>query len=380
MKLEFKNTPKQIELIKAMASKDALKATEARQIFANLVGPTIGQVLNSVDTTRMFYKDFTFAEDDDPSMPVEPLLNVGQNYLSVWSQTTAGGLPSNQVYQVIDEVKFSTYRLDSAMSWDKRYNKKARLDVIAMFLERLVEEITLKTNRKAWIPVLTVLATASNGGVSNVKRAITAGRLTLQDVNKLFSRIRRQNMSWASGSTSTVVGKLTDMVMSVEILEQIREFAFNPINTSAALGITPVTDKAEAGAVVTLPENQRAAILAGGDVQSIFGVRLHELAELGIGQKYNTYFDDVAGSTAYTTPAGAGSAMFTGSSEELVIGLDLTRPFAYRAIQTDGDTGSTFSMSNDDQWVTRSDKLGVYGSLREGRVVTQSRPIHGLIV
>ena len=45
MKLKFKNTPEQVELIKAMGSKRPEVSREASEAFAAFIGPVIQQVL-----------------------------------------------------------------------------------------------------------------------------------------------------------------------------------------------------------------------------------------------------------------------------------------------------------------------------------------------
>ena len=41
MKLKLKNTPEQVELVKALGSKDATVAREAQEAFAAFIGPVI---------------------------------------------------------------------------------------------------------------------------------------------------------------------------------------------------------------------------------------------------------------------------------------------------------------------------------------------------
>jgi hypothetical protein len=332
-------------------------------------------VLDQADTTALVYRSFTYNADDNPTMPVEPLLNIGQDWLSTWSNSVAGGLASNRVYQPIEEIQFTNYRLDSAISWNKRYAAKARLDVISLYLTRLAQEILVKRNRNAWSVVLAALAAGSNGGIANVKRVDTAGLFTLDDLNHLFTRIVRQNLSWVGGSPTESLGKLTDLVMSPEVYEQIRAFAYNPVQTAGALGAV-----AGATANIALPDAQRAAMFAGGGIESLFGVRLQQMVELGVGAKYTLLFDELAGATAYTTDAGTGSAVFAGGSEDLVIGLDLTRDFAWRAIAQDPEDKSTFSLIPDDQFVGRSEVIGFYGWENMGHVVTDTHAIQGLVV
>ena len=45
MKIKLNNTPDQVELIRAMGSKDKSVAAQAQQAFADFIGPVIQQVL-----------------------------------------------------------------------------------------------------------------------------------------------------------------------------------------------------------------------------------------------------------------------------------------------------------------------------------------------
>lgn len=380
MKFKLQNTPQQCELIRATASRDPVTARNAQSTLAGLLQPLIDQVLPQIDTTTAFFSEFRFDQDTDPSLPVEPLLYEGADNLTVWYQNRAGGLPSNFVVAPTSEIKFSTYRLDSAISWDNKFARKSRLDVVSKYLERLMQTILIKTNRQAWSALLTVLATASYNGVSNVKRAITTGAFTLDDLSKLMTRIRRQNESWYGGSTNERLGKLTDLYISPEVMEQIRSMAYNPINTKVANQITPAGGDGDAAGVVTLPEGERAKYFSDADTQTLFNITLHEMNELGTSQVYNTLFKQVAGSTAYTTPAGGGSGAFVATTTEIVIGADLTREFAYRAVSQDPESKAAFQLVPDDQFVSRQEKTGFYGFIEEGRVVTSGRELHAIIV
>ena len=64
----------------------------------------------------------------------------------------AGGLPTSQV-EGVKEMKISTYRLDSAISFLKKYARKSRLDVVSKAIERMANEILVKQDRNAWAVV-----------------------------------------------------------------------------------------------------------------------------------------------------------------------------------------------------------------------------------
>jgi hypothetical protein len=57
MKLKLKNTPEQIELIKAIGSRNPAVSREASEILAAFLGPVIHNVLNSAGTPSQVYTD-----------------------------------------------------------------------------------------------------------------------------------------------------------------------------------------------------------------------------------------------------------------------------------------------------------------------------------
>ena len=199
MQIKFKKTPEQVELIKAMVQKNRVAAAEAQETFAELVGPELEKVILQADTTGNFFERFEFDEGSTPTLPIDPFLDYRDNTLSVWSQENAGGLPRNHVYRPQTEIQFTTWNLDSAVSWEKKYNKLARLDVIGGYMTMLTQEILLKTMNNAWATILTGLANAShtvNGTAKkHIFRATSAGTFTMDELNAWFTLVRRLNTS-----------------------------------------------------------------------------------------------------------------------------------------------------------------------------------------
>jgi len=382
MKIQFKETPEQLELIAAMGAKDRAKASAAQFAFAKLIQPTLGTIYQQADTTGFLYRDMPYRVDDDPSFPIELFADVPEGHFSIWSAPKPGGLPSNHISQSIDEVKFTTYRLDSAWSINSKYARRMRLPIIAKALQRLVQEVLLKTNYSAWSVVLAALAQATHtiGGTSlgHVFASATAAQFSMDDFNQLQTYFRRLNSSWVGGTPVGGAGKPTDMIVSPEMLEKFRAMAYNPINTKAPLGITPINSSA----AVTLPEAQRAALYASAGVPEFYGINLIELLEFGKGQDYQTLFSEFIGSTDLPRLATklASGETFSATADELVVIVDASKDMAYRAIATDSETGSVFSLEADDQYQKRAEKLGWYGGIEEGRVVTDTRFIAAMVV
>ena len=143
MKLKLKNTPEQVELIKAMGSRNGTESREALEAFAAFVGPVIQKVLNESAISSALYTDMAYDEDDSPSIPLDLYYNEDAGLISVWSQNVAGGMPTSTVDVPVQEMKFSTYRLDSAVSFNKKYARKSRLDVVSKAIERMTQEVLL---------------------------------------------------------------------------------------------------------------------------------------------------------------------------------------------------------------------------------------------
>ncbi len=375
MRVKFKNTAEQIELIKAMGSRDAVVSRNATEIFAAFIGPVIQQIISQAGSASLIYRDVEFDEDDHPSIPLDLYINEPVDYITTWSQTIAGGLPSSQI-EGNKEMKFSTFRLDSAISVQKKYSRKSRLDVWAKGIERMSQEILVKQERNAWAVILKALAEASTNSNRHVIQSNTDNIFLLEDLSRLITAIRRINTSWANGTPSDMnANGLTDLFVSPEMKQEIRAFAYNPMNTRIGPTVAGSTLASyTATTAVPLPDSVREEIFRAAGSGEIFGVTIHELLELGATFKYNALFAEFAGSTTY------GGSTFSNANDEILVGFDLTRDAFIRPLARQAENGATFTTSPDDQWVTRSDKTGLYGATEQGNVCIDAREVFGIVV
>jgi len=357
MKITLKRTPEQIELVKAMASKNRAIATEAQVALAEFIGPVLAEVINNAPTLSNLFTSLQFNADDNPSIPLDLYYDVNaEDYIEVYSQSAAGGLPQNQVLPTVSEMKIHTYTLDSALSFDKRYAAKSRLDVISKTFTRLAQEILFKQEKTSANLLLGALAAAQTNGKKHVQRANTNGRFLLADLNELFTLAKRVNTSWLGGTPDARQGRgLTDIIVSPEVVQELRSMAYNPINTKGSpAGGSPADG-------IAAPEDMRSAIYNSAGIPEFYGVANMEINKLGRGQRFNTVFDTVAGSTAYTNAAGGNSAAFDGAAEEIIIGLDRGRESLIRAVAVDSENGSVFSLTADHHYSVRQNKIGYFG-------------------
>ncbi|MEK6884096.1 MAG: hypothetical protein AABY22_30990, partial [Nanoarchaeota archaeon] len=153
------------------------------------------------------------------------------------------------------------------------------------------------------------LAEASTDGSNHILSSTTANVFQIDDLNRLFTKVRRINVAFDGGTPANFSSRgLTDLFVSPEILGDVRSFAYEPMNTRAV----PNTDESTA---VPLPDSVRQSIYENPSTPEIYGVMLHEVLEFGDAKVYNNLFD-----TFYS-----GTPTFAGATDQIVLGVDKGR-------------------------------------------------------
>ena len=351
MNITLKRTEEQVELVKAMASRNRDVAYEAQQALAEFIGPVLAEVVNQAPTLSNLFSSFQFNDMDSPSIPLDLYYDVtAPDYVKVYSTSVPGGLPTNTVTPTVSEMKFSTYRLDSSVDFDKRYAAKSRMDVVGKSFTRIAQEILLRQESTSANLILGALYAADTNGAGHTISA-NGNTLILDDFNKLLTKAKRINTAWTGGSPEGRIKGVTDLIMSPEAVEGLRAMAYNPVNTSGNNTDIAATDE------------MRNSIYQNAGIPEFYGISIMEINELGAGQKFTQ---------TWTTLGGAGS--------DLVIGLDRSRESLFRAVALDSETGSEFTLLADDQYSVRQQKIGYYGSIEEGRMILDDRVLTGITI
>ena len=101
---------------------------------------------------------------------------------------------------------------------------------------RLLRGGTRSSSKQEKTSANLVLGTLSDAGVSDsdvTKHTIESaidGRLMLDDLNRLMTRAKRVNSSWSGGTPDRSRG-ITDLIVSPEIVQSLREMSYNSINS-----------------------------------------------------------------------------------------------------------------------------------------------------
>lgn len=378
MKITLKKTDEQVALVKAMASNNREEAYEAQAAVATLMGPVINEVVNNAPTVSNIFTSMTFSADDNPSLPLDLFHDItDEDFITVYSQQVAGGLPYSQVFPAHNELKFSTYNLDSALAFDKKYARRSRLDVVGKTFTRMAQEILMKQEKTSFNVIASALVNAqtisSAGGTkakgNHIIEASTAGRFVLHDFNRLITLSKRINASFSNGTPvgGSKVG-ITDLLVSPEMIQELRSMAYNPINTVEAPYGSASKDS------IAAPDELRMQLYSAAGLPAFYGINIVEVLEMGIGQRFNKIFEAVRAANSVSL------ANWTVADDEILIGIDRSRDALIRPVMQDEDSPSEFSLAVDDQFVGRQNKIGYYGKLDEGRMVIDDRALVGLFV
>ena len=381
MKITLKNTPEQVELIKAMASRNRSVAFEAQTALAEFIGPVLAEVINQAPALSNLFTTLQYNADDNPSIPLDLYHDISdEDYVQVFSQSRAGGLPTSEVLPTSSELKIATYSLDSAVSFDRRYAAKSRMDVVAKTMTRVAQEILIKQNTISANVIMKAVANASTNSVAHIEESSAIKRFVLADLNRMITRSKRIVSSFVGGTPDARSGKgITDIICSPEIVEELRAIAYNPINTKGSARAT--TDN---GVVRTADFIAQEAFSAAG-APEFYGINVIELNEMGgsgLGgssrQFNNIFVGEQSGNVAKA--GGAAGDQAAAGDDELVLGIDRSRESLVRPVAVDGDNGGEFNLIADDQYSIRQNKIGYFGSLEEGRVVLDNRALIGTLV
>ena len=378
MKITIKRTEDQLALIRAMGSNNREEAYEAQAAVAELLGPVVSEVINNAPTIGNLYTTISYGEDDNPSLPLDLFHDItDEDYIEVYSQQVAGGLPYSQVFPAHNELKFTTYNLDSALAFDRKYVRKARLDVVSKTFTRMAQEVLLKQTTTAFNVLATALVKGTGTGTTaggSIIASDTENRFVLADFNNLITLSKRMNSSFSGGTpVGGIKSGITDLLVSPEMTEELRAMAYNPISTAAApVGGTP-TDGQMA------PEALRQELFSAAGLPSFYGINITEVNEMGVNQRFNKLFAAVVTSEGATV-VGGGGGTFDQAADEILIGVDRAKEALIRPVVVGEGSPSELQVLVDDQFSVRQNKIGYYGKVEEGRICINNKALVGLAV
>lgn len=381
MKIEFKRTPEQIALVKQMGSKKKSESMAAAEALAAVMTRPILQVIEQAPIISNMFTTQSYDEGTPSSIPLDPFFDVRQrNLINVWTQSQPGGTSINFVQGATD-LYVQTIPFYSEIAMNKNQLRAGRLDYLAAYMTRIVQEVLLVQETNAAfvlmnsIPNARIDGNSGNTATNNIPvgRSNTAGVFQLDDLNTIMIGYDRTTASWVGGTPVNDRRSITDLLGSPEWMGQIRAIAYQPSNTRQGAVAT------QGGSSIAAPESFRESIFNAASLPTLFDMNLHKVYEFGVGRNYNNVFATAAGTTAFVGNAGVGSATFNAATEQIVVGLN-SDMFDLVRLRMNGESGE-FSLTADDtpNFSVRTDKLGFFGGLVEGYCSVDGRAKYSLI-
>lgn len=284
-----KPTAEMNALLVRSGSNDYEIARSAQRELAKALTLPLRQGVMKGNIIAGIFEPIKFEPGAAVEFPLDWLTPGSEKDFIAYTIPTVGGLPSRHFQG--DYVMVPTYDVGNAIEWNLKYARDARWDIVGRAMSVLEGGFVHKDNNDA---MHTLLAAGVARNLVPYDDNATAGLFTKRLV-ALMKTIMRRNAG--GNSTSMNQGKLTDLYMSPEGLEDIRSWDLSQIDDFTRREIFMAGGKGPDG---TSP------------LTSIYGVALHDIDELGVGQEFQKYFLNTL------------SGSFPTDKVELVIGLDLS--------------------------------------------------------
>ena len=319
-----------IELIKRSGSVDKNEALVAQHELAVALetplrkGVLVGDVLDGI------FEKINMEPGTAAEFPLDLLAPGTENEHVAYTNPGHGRIPERAVEG--DYVMVPTYSVASSIDYLLRYAREARWDVVGRAMQVLEAGFVKKMNDDGWH---TLLAAGVDRNILVYDADAAQGQFTKRIVS-LMKTVMRRNGGGNSGSLNR--GRLTDIYLSPEALEDIRNWGIDQVDEVTRREIYQAGDD---GAAIT----------------RVFGVNLHDMDEIGEGQEYQRFFtDQLLGGLA-------------SSDSELVVGLDLSANDSFiMPIKQD------IQIFEDDA-LHRHQRAGFYGWAEIGFAVLDNRRI-----
>jgi len=277
-------TPEMIDLLKKSGNDNAEVAIAAVAELAVALTEPLREGIMSGDITGNIYEKIRLAPGAASEFPLDFVAPGTEKDFVAYTLPNHGRIPERNIEG--DYVMVPTYDVGCSIDWILKYARDARWDIVGRAMQVLQASFTKKTNDDAWH---TLLAAAVDRNILVYDSAAAAGQFTKRLVSLMKTVMRRNG---GGNSTSINRGKLTDLYVSPEAMEDMRDWGVDQVDEFTRREIFTAAD---------------------GTLNRIFNVNLHDLDELGVGQEYQNFFLNELGGALET------------SDVELVVGLDLEK-------------------------------------------------------
>lgn len=271
-----------ITLLKQSGDADRAVALQAQRDIAKALETPLRKGVLFGDVVRGIYEAMPLEPGASPEFPLDLLAPGTEVDHIAFTNPGNGRIPERHVEG--DYVMINTYGITSSIDFLLKFAREANWGVVSRAMQVLESSFVKKINDDGWH---TLLAAAVDRNILVYDGDAGAGQFTKRLVSLMKTVMRRNG----GGNSVTAPGRLTDMYMSPEAIEDIRNWGVDQLDDVSRREIYTSSDD-------------------GASLTRVFGVNLHDLFEFGDGQEYQEYFVNDLGGSIET------------SDVELVIGID----------------------------------------------------------
>ena len=324
----FQASAELTELLIRSGSANREEALGANSEFAKALELPLRQGILNGDILDGIFEPIVLAQSATPEFPLDFLAPGTEKDFVAYTIPNHGYIPQKHVEG--DYVMVPTYDIGASIDYLLKYARDARWDVVGRAMEVLEAQFVKKMNDDGWN---TLLAAGADRNIVVFDNDATDGQFTKRLVSLMKTVMRRNG---GGNSTSSNRGLLTDLYVSPEAMEDIRNWGLDQIDETT---------------------RREIYVAADGSVNRVFNINLHDLDELGEGQQYNNFWD--------VTLSGA----FPSNKLEIVVGLDLRKRDSF--IMPVRQEVQIF----EDDTLHRQKRAGFYGWAEQGFAVLDNRRV-----
>lgn len=279
------------ELLRKSGSNNQEEAIASQTLLAKALteplraGIIVGNTINDLYTRTTF----------DPNVLVEYPIDLfradNANEFTAYTIPAWGKIPERQVES--DKLRVPIYAIGNSIDWPLKYARDTRWDIVGRALEVMEAGFVQKINDDGWHAIL---GAAFDRNIIVSDSNADPGQFTKRLVS-LMKLVMRRNGGGNSASVNR--RRLTHLFVSPESLEDMRNWDESQVDPLTRRELYLAGDEADAGT-------------------DIYGIKIVALDELGEGQPYQLYYQNVIAFGA------ANNGMAVGDLE-IVIGVDATR-------------------------------------------------------
>jgi len=324
----FEPTPELNDLLRKSGSRDKTVSLAATRELALALETPLRQGVLYGDILDGIFEVMRLGESATSEYPLDFIAPGSEKNFVAYTIPNHGYIPQRHVEG--DFVMVPTFDIGASIDWLLKYARDARWDIVGRAMEVMEAQFVKKMNDDGWH---VVLAAGVDRNILVYDSDASANQFTKRLVSVMKTTMRRNG---GGNSTSMNRGILTDLYISPEAMESIRDWGVDQVDE------------------VTRRE---IYVAADGAINRVFSVNLHDLDELGQGQEYQGFY---ASSLNGSLPTG---------DNEIVVGLDLRKNDSF--VMPVREQVSIFEDDN----LHREKRAGFYGWAEQGFAALDNRRV-----